>query len=427
MKKGEEGRFEHGIDGAYLACPFQCDFCWFYNLYHREPSRTSFADRRNLAFIRRANLDIMWSRAPSTISGLRVSYNRILKCWEELGLTPDLPTLGPWPTTDVQGFKLALAHLSYSLEAGKNQDTHTQYDTIRKLRTFYNHMHEVSPDSVLHKETSFRSQKGDIFLLSDCPTQTRLFTMFMRGMLLRMGRQTEVNWGLDCRVLHVILFNLEEEIKKRTLLRRFYIMLGAYLLVGFVLALRGNEIGLVEAGGLITHLNYGLEDGKDAHVVVPLLGRFKNEDGEMYHLMFSVSVTASGFEVRKWVTWVVQILRTEHKTSGPAFCHLDGTPLESSTMNDEFLNQLELVQESRPDLIPPQVDVRKHYSLYRSPRRGATARATDQDVGETTINLHNRWRTMENMRGERSRIAMHDYYTDLRLTLNKRLLFTRSL
>ena len=74
------------------------------------------------------------------------------------------------------------------------------------------------------------------------------------------------------------------------------------------MALRGNEIFMVEAYGLYSHLHLGSnssghQDTHDLeHVVIPLLGKFKNEDGSRYHLMLSCNTTKSGLEVRKWVT-----------------------------------------------------------------------------------------------------------------------------
>jgi len=77
-------------------------------------------------------------------------------------------------------------------------------------------------------------------------------------------------------------------------------MIGTYLVVSFVLSLRGNEGFMVEAGGLIHHLRHGTEDDEEIpYCVVPLLGRFKNEDGERWHLMMATSITGSGFKVRK--------------------------------------------------------------------------------------------------------------------------------
>ena len=123
--------------------------------------------------------------------------------------------------------------------------------------------------------------------------------MFMRGLLLRMGRQTEVDFGLDFKILHVILDNLEEEIEEVETeegRRRWCIMVGSFLLLGFVLSLRGNEGFMVEAHGLQSHRDCGRNEGEDSHVVIPLLGRFKNEDGDRWHLMVAVAETNSGLD-----------------------------------------------------------------------------------------------------------------------------------
>ena len=427
VKKGDEERFVHGIDGSFLLCPFQCDLCWFRNLQKRSPREGSYADARVLSYIRRVNLDICWSRSEGTISSVKNDLIKLVNCWKDLGLKIDLPPLGPWPIKDVVGFRLAIGHLRYSQRPGKNRATHLQYDTVRKLWTMFNHLNDNSPSDQLL--TSFRTLGGDIYRPSSCPTQSRAFSMFMRGLLLRMGRQTETNWGLDYRVLLVMLFNMEEDMKKGEKEHRHYAMMGCFFVVAFVLALRGNEVFMVEAGALIDHFKFGVMDleNEDGHVVVPLLGRFKNEDGEVFHLMLSVNTTASGLEVRKWVGYVVDILKQEGRLSGPAFCRESGYVLTSTEVNEEFWNQLERFREERPELIPSNTDVRHHYNIYRLPRRGSTARATDQGVDEPTINLHNRWRSREQLQGQRSRRSMRDYYTDLRLTINKLLLYTKAL
>ena len=69
-----------------------------------------------------------------------------------------------------------------------------------------------------------------------------------------MGRQTKSNMGLDYRVLHVILVNYERELGDPAVSnsrKREVMFFGAFFLVGFVLALRGNEGFMVEAHGLI--------------------------------------------------------------------------------------------------------------------------------------------------------------------------------
>ena len=108
-------------------------------------------------------------------------------------------------------------------------------------------------------------------------------------------------------------------------------MIGNFVLIGFVLALRENEIFMVEAHGLYSHNDYGRneEDPSLNHFVIPLLGRFKNEDGSRYHFMFCVERTNSGLEVRKWIDRSVLYLKNELRLVGLAFCHADGSSYSS--------------------------------------------------------------------------------------------------
>ena len=71
-------------------------------------------------------------------------------------------------------------------------------------------------------------------------------------------------------------------------------MTGAYLTIGFVCALHGNEGFMLEAEGLQLMINFGKnEENIDlAHVVIPLLGIFKNGDGEKWHIMVAVNTTS---------------------------------------------------------------------------------------------------------------------------------------
>ena len=416
-------------------CPFQCDLCWFRNLERRDPTVGSYTDKRLLGYIRRVNLDIIWSRSPGTIASNRQGILNIIKVWRELDLTVDLPAIGPWPVEDKQGFRLAIAHLKLSQREGKNKSSHLQYDSIRKLRTAFTHLHETSVEGTLAEDgRSFKGQRGDSLKLSTSPTESRLFTMFMRGLLLRMGRQTETNEGLEYKVLLEILKVLEHKLSEAEGIcsqdtRRMIIMVGSMFVIGFVMALRGNELFMVDAKGLWKHRNEGRTEmnSKLNHVVVPLLGRFKNEDNQRLHLMVSVENTLSGIQVRLWVDRLIGVLHREDNLSGPAFCKRDGTLLDYWVMNQEFIKLIEQVQSKRPDLIEADKDVPSSYSIYRSIRRGSTARAMDMEVDSNVIDLHNRWRSIENRGGQRSNKSMRDYYTDLRLTLNLRLKYSRAL
>jgi len=379
------------------------------------------------------NLDGIWSRAPSTISSVKSGIMQLLQMWKELHVTPELPALGPWPLDDPVGFRLALAQLKQSQKQGFNRLSHTQYDTIRRLRTSLAHVWESSavckgPELIF----GFKNLKGDAFRTSNCPMESRWFSLFNRGLLLRMGRQTETNFGLDYRVLGVVMLkNMEREAdeeQENYVAHRRVVLVGCFLVIAFVCALRGNEGFMVDAGELRNHFWYGSEQGSSpSHVVIPLLGRFKNEEGERLHLMVSVSVTGSGLKVRYWVDRWLGILRSEGRSSGPAFCNMSGTVLESGDIDGEFHNQLRKVQEARPDLLDPEVDVEEKFRIFRSLRRGSNSRAVDMKVPESVIDLHNRWRSMERRGGQRAANSMRDYYTDLALTLNSRLEYSQCL
>jgi len=431
-KKEDEDRFMVGRNGDFLLFPFQCDYCWFRNLEGREHNATSYLDNLILGYIRRVNLDGMWARSPSTVASVKSGLTKLINSWKEVGVTIDLPSLGPWPLDDKVGFRLAIGQLRLSQKPGKNAKTHQQYDTIRRLRSSYSHVHEASSSSVLSMVNSFRAQMGKVFTNSNSHTQSLLYTRFNYGLLLRMGRQTKRNIALDYEVLHIILANLEEDIGNNEDIsrhqQRWLSMVGAYLLVVFVLSLRGNEGFMIEAGGLINHLPHGKDRGEDLpFVVVPLLGRFKNEDGEKWHLMLSVSITASGFKARYWVERICKILMEENKQSGPAICHPSGRVIKAMEMDDEFHSQLERVQEKRPDLIPANVEVREDYSVFRSLRRGSTSRVGEVGIPDPIADLHNRWRKIEVGGGQISSSNMRANYTELRLTKKVRLKYTENL
>jgi hypothetical protein len=59
--------------------------------------------------------------------------------------------------------------------------------------------------------------------------------------------------------------------------------LRAYITIAFYGSLRGSEVFLVDLHGLWEYLTE-LNDPEINYVIVPLLGRFKGETGDKYHL-----------------------------------------------------------------------------------------------------------------------------------------------
>ena len=141
---------------------------------------------------------------------------------------------------------------------------------------------------------------------------------------------------------------------------RELLLIGTIMVVGFVLALRGNECFMVDAAGLQSHVKYGKDDidGK-GHVVIPLLGWFKNEDGSKLHLLVAVNVTTSGLEVRNWVESWVAVLQKEGRVNGPAFCRMDGSMVSTRDVECEMHHQLEIIQATTSNLIEERLNVRE--------------------------------------------------------------------
>jgi hypothetical protein len=80
--------------------------------------------------------------------------------------------------------------------------------------------------------------------------------------------------------------------------RHKWISLGAYSALCVCGSLRGNEGFLLDLYGLRLYLNEGKDPADpQAHVVAPLLGRFKNEIGEKYHLILLAPLTKSGIQM----------------------------------------------------------------------------------------------------------------------------------
>ena len=199
---------------------------------------------------------------------------------------------------------------------------------------------------------------------------------------------------------------------------------GAYYIITYCCALRREEIGKADLGGISKHFE---ESGVHAtpHVVIALLGRFKGETGTAYHLMPLVLRTRSGLEPRKWIGRLLGIYRKRGISHGPFFRNEKGAALQVSEMSEIFYRRLSFVQYFRPDLLPRDVDIDDVYGISRSFRRGSTSRATDRGVPPEIIDANNRWRKVERAESMKTTsLSMQEQYTDVTLTLNQLLRYS---
>jgi hypothetical protein len=274
---------------------------------------------------------------------------------------------------------------------------------------------------------------GNAYTLTRCSTNSVLFSKFIKGCEKRMGRVVKQDIALSVSVLLLILDNLNKELQNGATniqRKREIVMLGSLLVIGFCDGLRGNELFLVEASSLCYYGDKGEQEGR-AHVVIPLMGRFKGETGERNVLRPLVKVTASGIEINRWVSRLIRVLKVEGRQDrskpGPAFCDDKGDVLAYSFMNGLFHQELIRIQDTHSDKIPPDVEVGENYNIYRLLRRGATSRATELNYSETIINLNNRWRTTQSNKGKGGIKKMSQLYVEIALVTESLLKFSASL
>lgn len=406
--------------GDTLFVPFQCDFCWFICLKKRPFNDLLPMDQMNLALIRRVNLDIFWARESTTVVGMYRLYEQALQTATHLGIKASVHrSREPWRMSDDVSFGDAMIILWRSLQRGRNNASHQQYESIRKIRSLASCMQNGRNEGGL-RGTVFKDGNR-LCEMSRSSTNCFVFSRFMQGCEKRMGRNIRQDAALSVDILLLILDNLEREA----------IMLGSFLVIGFCDALRGNEIFLVEGSSLCQYQHKGQCNKKLPHVVIPLMGRFKGETGERNVLRVLVNKTKSGIKVHFWISALIKLLEYEGwndtKVVGPAFCYPSGEVLSYATVNGWFHSELLKVQETHSDLIPAEVDVAETFNIYRSLRRGATSRASALNYSETVINLNNRWRMTQTNKGVGGLKKMSQLYVDVSLVLESLLAFSSSL
>ena len=96
-RKEDVNKYLSARRGEWILSPFQCDECWFVNLHGRKPLLREYLDRQELKFIRRANLDMLWSRKAATVRGIVDDVKDIIRRvgWRDRSLL--LARISPWP------------------------------------------------------------------------------------------------------------------------------------------------------------------------------------------------------------------------------------------------------------------------------------------------------------------------------------------
>jgi len=422
-------KYKAAQNGDHLVTPFQCHFCLFRLLTRRVHNPGNPKDEWLLCCLVRANLDAFWGRAPSTVVANRRNLDQLMKMWSEVGLAPDLllPALGPYPDTNVQGVSVAVAMLVKSTKPGRHNREYTQFETLRKLRAAYSNMFHASARSNIDTLTLGRDMAKSF--LTTCPTQLSWFKRFCSGCVQRMGQEVKQDLAVSIQVMLAFQEEMEKEWREpQTLKQRIQLaMIGAYPLIAFGGSFRGHEVFLVDTFGIIKYAKKKLVERGQAFAMVPLLGRYKTENADRYHLTPLALRSVSGLEFGRWVARLADAKKAQGLSHGPAFSDEKGNPVDPRWLEMEILDRFKVVQEKYTDIIRPDVQVYEEFGISRSFRRGATTEARNQKVSENDINLMNRWRNFEKAGGKRPRMRMQDHYSDIALMIPSLLRFSQAL
>jgi hypothetical protein len=334
-----------------------------------------------------------------------------------LGIDPDvlLPPMGPFPIHDEIGMGLAVCILQRSLDVGRNEAT-IQFSTTQKMKAAYSNMWRASTRGC---EGAVLSRDTTKLFHTTCPTHGDWFERFTKGMHERMGDKVRQDLGITIDQMHALMKRYDDRwlLAQGSRMEQKTILFPAlFCIIAFCCGLRGEEVPLVNLFGIREHLEEGLRHPTHPHIIIALLGRFKTEVSEKYHLMPLVPVTATGLEPKKWVTRMVQwyAQATPPILRGFVFLNKNGKQARASEYEYDILNELDNIQKEQPDIIGEGVNVFEEFGVSRSFRRGSDAHAINQGVSTSDIERNNRWRSVESAGPKQAHLRMIHHYSDAR-------------
>ena len=365
----------------------------------------------------RANLDAFWARSTNTVNDNQRSIKRLVSMDTEFGINSLIPPMGPFPLCDSLGMAPAVAVLRRSLDVGKYNRC-VQWSTFRKLRSAITNAHQASVGGLGDVVGAYERKR---LWISTVPTHTFFYTRFMAGCHQRVGEIVKRDEPLTVGILLHMSFILQQRWEAAKLEKpvdaeklREIASLAVWLLVGFCVGFRGEEMPLIELSGTLKSLTYidhplhGLIPHFDVYLAGPTKG---NRISGSRFFVPCAATTASGLNPGRWMQRLNKVLRTLGISSGRLLCRKLAQP-KVSEYEEDFFSLLEEVQTTRPDLIKPDMVVRDAFGIMRSSRRGVTAHTINQGLNPEIRHAVNQWRT-EREATSSSGLSLDDVYAEL--------------
>jgi hypothetical protein len=322
------------------------------------------------------------------------------------------------PLEDECMMALAAVMIYRSLDPGKN-DQFVQFNTVPAMRAAAGNYWKAS---ALREEISILMRGQTKLTSSSSPTNGIWFENFMMGFHKRVGDVCRPDKAISIELMVAVMSRFEEkwkEAKGNKLKEQKVIFPALFALVAYVASRRGEEVPLMDLTETREKTFLGISHPTTPHVVISLVGRFKNEIGALKYHVPVVERTQSGLEIRVWIERMLLWYGPDRK--GYVFRDEKGYRVSCGYYAHEILSVIRDIQISdRPSeqgLVEPDCDVFEEFGMSRSFRRGSDSRALAAGVSQATIDLINRWRTTEKAKGRAAKLKMSDHYSDVRLLL----------
>eukprot|EP00536_Pseudo-nitzschia_multiseries_P013694 jgi/Psemu1/36047/gm1.36047_g len=377
-------------DGDHLMTPFQCKYCWSFNLKgHAQCAGCPTGDLLARC-IWRATLDAFWSRERSTVAKDCRELACYFDCQVHMGTDLScLPAQGPLQQEDCWGMKVACAMLLRSLDPGRNAPF-VQFETVRKCHSAFTNYVHTCPEGV-GAHLTLQGIGRDF--VSTLVANSLWINCFTTGCHRHMG---DVVWLPDAPVTLEIMDTTLDYMEEKwddidTWRENFDFAPWAYWD-------QSTSIGKMDG----------------AHCVpLALSGSFKNQTLLQLFTHPLAPKTKKGRNILGW--WFQRMKdfgKMENIKSGSLFMNEEQNWCATiADLDRPFHDILEVVQCHHASIIDSSVVVEDAYRAYRLFRRGATSAAKNGRLDASTINANNHGRTQTSRNRSKPNSMFHHYTT----------------
>lgn len=206
--------------------------------------------------------------------------------------------------------------LMYSRQPGHYQNSHCQYDTVRKLRSVYSNFVRASTQANRVTYALYDS-KGKYQRFNTDVCSSLWFEMFQEGLRKRMGQHWRPNKAFTSELISAVFDKIETRVSLTSNrdAKHDWVVAGTYMCVLYVGSLQGSEGTLLDLVGLIKYND--ASNTKRGHCTITLLGKVKGENQDRVHLIPCALVTKSGLKVHEILTRLIRLKAKLGFTAGP--------------------------------------------------------------------------------------------------------------